>query len=89
MTHINPHIRNCQFGYRCPKTWDALGITEDSAIRYCDKCEQNVHFCHTDAQLVDAIHHNRCIAINRLGGGQDDPETTFEVGNIESVYQVE
>ena len=38
--------------------------TRDPDIKFCDVCQQEVFFCHTDADLTEAIVRNRCIAIN-------------------------
>ena len=39
---------------------------ESRNIRYCSECEENVFFCNTDEELVEAIRGNRCVAIVRV-----------------------
>jgi len=56
-------IRNCKVKYRCPKTWDSLDATEESHIRYCGECDQNVHFCKNESELFQAIKNDWCVAI--------------------------
>ena len=41
-------IQNCKFQYECPKDWFELDETDDEAIRFCQKCSQNVYFCKND-----------------------------------------
>ena len=43
--------------------FDELNETENRNIRFCSQCQQEVHYCVTDDELVDAIHRNKCIAI--------------------------
>jgi uncharacterized protein YuzB (UPF0349 family) len=65
-------IRNCTFAYKCQAKWDNLEIIDYDDVRFCQDCQKEVHFCHTDEELVQNIHLNRCVAINR--------HTTIEMG---------
>lgn len=57
-------IRNCEFAYRCTKTWDELTPFEDYATeRVCSDCNKLVHLCTTDEELAEAIRANYCVAI--------------------------
>ena len=56
-------LRNCQFAFRCPKTWDTLQQGESDEVRYCTDCENNVYLCRTDGELAEAIQQNKCVAI--------------------------
>ena len=67
-----PTLRNCVLQYRCPNNWDDLTETVDQDIRFCGECQKEVHFCDDDDELIQNIHLNRCIAINRV--------TTIEMG---------
>ncbi len=62
----NTAIRNCTFAYKCEAKWEALELIEYEDIRFCNVCQQEVHFCHTDDDLVRNIHLNRCVAISRF-----------------------
>lgn len=65
-------IRNCKFAFRCDRRWADLTPTRDPDIKFCNGCQQEVFFCHTDAALVEAIVRNRCVAIyveNHLDSG--------------------
>lgn len=60
---MTAEIRNCEFRFQCPKTWDALQPTEDLNIRFCKQCQRTVHYCHTPTQLHKAIVNNQCVAV--------------------------
>jgi len=74
-------IQNCKFKYECPKDWFDLDITDDDAIRFCQKCRQNVYFCKNDKELKKAIKQDRCVAI--FSGGND---ISMTVGIPEAPY---
>ena len=59
----NAEIRNCEFRFKCPKTWDSLKKTDDESIRFCDQCNRTVHFCKTAGELQRAIIKNQCVAL--------------------------
>lgn len=56
-------LRNCPFAYRCERQWTQLKKTADPDVRFCTECQQEVHRCHTDAELTQAIALNRCVAL--------------------------
>lgn len=60
---MTAEIRNCEFRFQCPKTWDSLKPTEKSTVRFCDQCQRTVHYCRTQAQLHTAIVKNQCVAV--------------------------
>jgi len=57
-------IQNCdvQFSFRCPKQWADLSPTEQSTVRYCNECTQNVYFCLTDDELSQRMANDQCAA---------------------------
>jgi len=59
-------IRNCTFAFKCEAHWEDLEILDYDDIRFCNTCQKEVHFCHSDVDLVKNIHLNRCVAINRV-----------------------
>ena len=82
----NEHIslRNCQFAYRCPMTWQSLLTTERSELRYCPECDRGVYLCRTDNDLLMAVKKNRCVAIvTRDDSGVEEPERRWPLGDIE------
>ncbi len=53
-----------QFELVCSKEWDDLTATGDANVRFCESCEQNVHYCDT---IVEARRHARlghCVAVD-------------------------
>ncbi|MCC2637827.1 MAG: hypothetical protein K0Q68_1546 [Moraxellaceae bacterium] len=56
-------LRNCPFAFRCDRKWTSLKPTREPDIRFCGDCQREVHRCHTEGQLAEAVARNRCIAI--------------------------
>lgn len=56
-------IRNCPFAFRCDRKWTALKRTADPDVRFCGDCQREVHRCHTDQELAQAVALNRCVAL--------------------------
>jgi uncharacterized protein (TIGR02996 family) len=68
-------IENCQgkraeaqarlrFDYLCDKRWENLRPTDDRAVRFCDACRQNVHYCDTITEARRHAWDGHCIAID-------------------------
>ena len=62
---VNSDVRNCdpQFSLQCPKQWSQLASTDTPTIRFCDQCDQNVHFCLTADELNQRTSQNQCVAL--------------------------
>jgi hypothetical protein len=62
----NGHIavRNCpvRFYFQCSRKWDDLETTDRDEIRFCHTCQENVHLCETDAEMVDHARKGHCVA---------------------------
>ena len=56
-------IRNCSFGFRCNQKWEDLLKRKEKNIKYCHECEREVYLIETNAELMDAIKFNHCVAI--------------------------
>lgn len=53
-----------RFEYLCDRRWEDLQPTGDRAVRFCDACRQNVHYCDT---IMEARRHawkGHCIAVD-------------------------
>lgn len=54
-----------RFDFACPKRWSSLTPTPlNDAVRFCDSCQQNVHYC---VSMVEASEHaraGRCVVID-------------------------
>jgi len=60
-----PQIRNCEFKFRCKKTWESLESLENypEGVKYCSTCMRDVFLVETDLELKRAVWANRCVAI--------------------------
>ena len=61
---FSDEIRNCEFRFKCPKTWDSLEKTPNAVQRYCGECQRIVIHCRTTTELEWAIVRNLCVAIS-------------------------
>ena len=66
-------IRNCALGYACGSQWDDLKMLEDDSIRYCHKCQREIHDCHTKDNLIKAILLNRSVNVRESILENGDP----------------
>jgi hypothetical protein len=53
-----------RFDYICDRRWEDLRPTEDGAVRFCEGCRQNVHYCDTIMEAREHAQHRRCIAVD-------------------------
>ena len=70
---MDAEIRNCEFRFKCPKTWDALEVTPNPSQRFCHGCNRTVHYCRTPAELQEAIVSNECVAIELRITNETEP----------------
>ena len=73
-------IRNCEFAFRCTKTWDEMYKSADIAKRFCKDCKKYVHLCNDDESIAKAIRENLCVAIPVEG----KEEPTFLLGALKA-----
>lgn len=59
-------IRNCTVNFQCPKLWQRLAQTENSKVRFCDYCFEQVHLVETEKELAEQSALGRCVAILNL-----------------------
>lgn len=52
------------FDYICDRRWEDLRTTEDQAVRACDGCKQNVHYCDTITEAREHAGAGHCIAVD-------------------------
>ena len=58
-------IRNCSlpvFRRVCLQQWEALTVTDQTTVRYCGQCNQNVYLCSTDDETLAHAKAGHCIA---------------------------
>lgn len=57
-------IGHCElFRFQCPQSWETMQRTDDPDIRFCEKCREHVHFCHSEEELRRHGGLGRCAAI--------------------------
>jgi hypothetical protein len=56
-------VRNCTIAYQCNTKWENLTDDGIEGVRFCEKCEKEVHLCVSDAEVIDSIRRNLCIAV--------------------------
>lgn len=82
-------IRNCVFGFRCTENWSSMGGTNQYDVRFCASCEKEVYLVSTEADLMEAITLNRCVAIRISPMIDGDSCTSTIAGGISNYDQVE
>jgi uncharacterized protein (TIGR02996 family) len=53
-----------RFDYVCDRRWENLQTTADQAVRFCDSCRQNVHYCDTIMEARKHAQNGHCIAVD-------------------------
>jgi uncharacterized protein (TIGR02996 family) len=53
-----------RFDYLCDRRWEDLRPTDDPAVRACDGCRQDVHYCDTIMEARQHAHAGHCIAVD-------------------------
>ncbi len=53
-----------EFRYLCDRRWEDLRPTDDNAVRSCDSCGENVHYCDTITQAREHAWAGHCIAVD-------------------------
>ncbi len=61
----HPKLEACrlQFRFECPKQWAALQPTADPKARFCESCQQSVHYCDTLREAQDHAARGDCVAV--------------------------
>jgi uncharacterized protein (TIGR02996 family) len=53
-----------RFDYLCDRRWEDLQTTTDQAVRFCDDCRHNVHYCGTIMEARKHAQKGHCIAVD-------------------------
>jgi uncharacterized protein (TIGR02996 family) len=53
-----------EFEYRCPQRWDSLTPTTDAAVRHCEECRRDVHYCGSAREAHRLAEAGECVAID-------------------------
>lgn len=81
---MSDEVRNCEFSFKCPKTWDALEVTPVPTQRYCEECQQIVHYCKTANELQWAIVRNLCVAVK----AREKPSKSRETQDVRGLTSI-
>ena len=59
-------IENCnvEFEFQCPKRWEGLRATGEPAVRFCETCRKNVHYCETIQEARLHAENDECVAVD-------------------------
>ena len=57
-------MRRVAFEFLCDRRWEDLRPTGDRAVRSCDACQQNVHYCDTITEAREHAWEGHCIAVD-------------------------
>lgn len=52
------------FEYLCDRRWEDLQTTDAKAVRFCDQCQHNVHYCDTISEAREHAWAGHCIAVD-------------------------
>jgi uncharacterized protein (TIGR02996 family) len=52
------------FAFVCDKQWEQLTPTTDGAVRFCESCRQDVHYCDTIATARQHTAKRHCVAVD-------------------------
>lgn len=81
------HYRR-QFEFVCDKRWDEMTPTGDNAVRLCETCQQNVHYCDTIMEARKKAEHGHCVAVDlgiiRRAGDLDPPR--MMLGRVSAAF---
>ena len=87
-------LRNV-FELVCDQQWDELTVTDDRAVRHCEKCRQNVHYCDTIMTAREHARQGHCVAVDlgiiRRNGDLRPPRERALMGKMlpDQVRQIE
>jgi uncharacterized protein (TIGR02996 family) len=57
-------LRVAMFRFLCDRRWEDLRTTDDGAVRFCDACRQNVHYCDTITEARRHADDGHCVAVD-------------------------
>lgn len=58
-------VEGCRFSeLGCPNRWDKLRPTNDSSVRYCATCREEVYYCYSIREAFQLVDRGRCVVID-------------------------
>lgn len=77
-------IKNCDFVYKCPRTWEKLELTQVEGERHCTACDKLVYLCADDSDLIRHARAGHCVAV----ANPQRPDG-MSVGQVGSGYSID
>lgn len=77
-------IENCRSWFKllCPKTWSQLERTNQTDVRYCPICRQNVYYCESSEAVEEHRRAGHCLCI---AAGSEKEDDTIHFGERERI----
>jgi uncharacterized protein (TIGR02996 family) len=50
------------FQFACDLRWDQLATTDEDTVRFCNRCQEHVHYCETIMKARDHAQRGHCVA---------------------------
>jgi uncharacterized protein (TIGR02996 family) len=62
----HPKLEACRMSFRfeCPKQWAELSPAENPKVRFCESCNEHVHYCDTLQEARDHAGRGHCVALS-------------------------
>ena len=57
-------MRALRFEFLCDRKWEDLRATDDQGVRFCDGCQQGVHYCDTITAAREHARQGHCVAVD-------------------------
>lgn len=61
-------VENCRVKFGCNQRWDNLTDQGKDGMRFCSACEEDVHWCSSQNEVIKAKSKGRCVAFMKPRG---------------------
>ena len=69
----------CMFKFVCPNQWHELQKTEQDDVKYCNECQQDVHWVQSEQELSNYAAQGHCVAYTLPKDTQSGTDDFIEV----------
>jgi hypothetical protein len=59
-------IENCRVKFGCKQHWDNLTVQGKEGVLFCSACEEDVHWCESQDDVIKAKSKGWCVAFMTL-----------------------
>jgi uncharacterized protein (TIGR02996 family) len=60
----NRKVPELRFQFQCHRNWEELKATGNDAVRFCQDCQQKVHYCDTIVEARKHADKGHCVAVD-------------------------